>query len=236
MKAIVQHKYGSPGDALRYQDVAQPVAGDGEVLVRVRAASVHADVWHVVTGRPYVLRLMGSGLLKPKNPIPGTDMAGIVEAVGKNVNQFKPGDAVFGECAKGFQWVNGGAFAQYVCVSPDALAIMPVNVSFEHAATVPTAGLIALHNLQNYGSVQPGRRVLVNGAGGGVGSIALQLAKAYGAHVTAVDSPQKLDMLRALGADHVIDYTQTNFTQRGEHYDLIFDVASNLSLSDCKRP
>lgn len=235
MKAIIQDKYGSPDDVLQLREIDKPVAGDDEVLVRVRAASVHPDVWHVVTGRPYVLRLMGAGLFKPKNPVPGTDVAGHVESAGKNVTQFRPGDEVFGETLNGSQWANGGAFAEYVSVPQDALALKPKGISFEQAAAVPTSGLIALNNLQYPRKIQPGQSVLINGAGGGVGSIAVQLAKAYGARVTGVDSTKKLEMVRALGADHVIDYTKEDFTQLGERYDLIFDVASNLSLTDCKR-
>lgn len=235
MKAIIQSKYGSPGDVLQLRDVDKPVAGDGEVLVRVRAASVHPDVWHVVTGRPYVLRLMGAGLFKPTNPVPGTDVAGHVESVGENVTQFRPGDEVFGESIKGLQWANGGAFAEYASVSQDALALKPQGISFEQAAAVPTSGLIVLLNLQNQRKIRPGQSLLINGAAGGVGSIAVQLAKAYGARVTGVDDTKKLEMVRALGADRVIDYTQEDFTRLGERYDLIFDVASNLSLSDCKR-
>ncbi len=234
MKAIVQEKYGSPDD-LRLREVDKPAVGDDEVLVRVRAASVHPDVWHVVSGRPYVLRLMGAGVSKPKNPIPGTDMAGVVESVGKNVTQFRRGDEVFGETIGAYQWTNGGAFAEYVSVRQDWLALKPANITFEQAASVPTSGFIALQNLREAGQVQPGQKVLVNGAGGGVGALALQLAKAYGAHVTAVDSTSKLSMLRSLGADQVIDYTQEDFTRRGVHYDLIFDVPGNHSFSACKR-
>jgi NADPH:quinone reductase-like Zn-dependent oxidoreductase len=234
MKAIVQDRYGSVDD-LRLAEVHKPVAGTDEVLVRVRAASVHADVWHVVTGIPYVLRLMGSGVRKPKNPIPGTDMAGIVEAVGTNVTQFKPGDEVFGESRRGMQWINGGTYAEYVSVPEEILALKPANITFEQAASVPTSGVIALHNLQSVGLPKPGQKVLVNGAGGGVGTIAVQLAKAYGANVTAVDRAEKLEMLQSLGADHGIDYTREEFTRGSERYDLIFDVASNLRFSDCKR-
>ncbi len=234
MKAIVQDRYGSV-DVLRLAEVDKPVAEAHEVLVRVRAASVHADVWHVVSGFPYVLRLMGAGVSKPKNPIPGTDMAGIVEAVGTNVTQFKPGDEVFGETHHGMQWVNGGTYAEYVAAPEDILALKPGNITFEQAASVPTSGMIALHNLQSVGLPKPGQKVLVNGAGGGVGTIAVQLAKAYGANVTAVDSAEKLDMLQSLGADQVIDYTREDFIQGSERYDLIFDVASNLRFSDCKR-
>jgi NADPH:quinone reductase-like Zn-dependent oxidoreductase len=235
MKAIVQDKYGSPDKVLQLREIDKPIAGDDEVLVRVRAASIHPDVWHVVTGRPSILRLMGAGLLKPANPVPGTDLAGTVEAVGKDVTRFKPGDEVFGESHRGVQWRNGGAFAEYASAPQDALALKPRGITFEQAASVPTSGYIALTNFQWEERIQPGQRVLINGAGGGVGSIAVQLAKAQGALVTAVDSAKKLEMLRSLGADHVIDYAQEDFTQSEERYDLIFDVASNLSLSSCKR-
>src|SRR6266851_3370485 len=234
MKAIVQERYGSPDD-LELRDVETPVVGDDEVLVRVRAASVHPDVWHVVTGRPYVLRLMGAGVFRPKNPIPGTDMAGIVESVGKGVSRFRPGDPVFGETIPAQQWTNGGAFAEYVSVPQDLLALKPDNITFEQAASVPTSGYIALQNLRDPSRLRPGQTVLINGAGGGVGTLALQLAKAYGAHVTAVDSTRKLGMLRSLGADEVIDFTEEDFTQRGVRYDLIVDVPGNHPFSACRR-
>jgi NADPH:quinone reductase-like Zn-dependent oxidoreductase len=185
-----------------------PAVGAGDVRVRVRAASLHPDVWHVVTGRPAVLRLMGAGRTRPRQPIPGTDMAGVVEAVGPQVTRFRPGDAVFGETIPAMQWVNGGAFAEYVSVPEHLLALKPANVTFEQAASVPTAGYIALLNLPDLRQVGPGRRVLVNGAGGGVGTLVVQIAKAHGAHVTAVDTAGKLPMLRALGADVVVDYTR----------------------------
>lgn len=235
MKAIVQDKYGAPEAVLQLREIAKPVVGDDEVLVRVRAASVHPDVWHVVTGRPYLLRLMGAGVRKPKDSVPGTDLAGHVESVGKNVTRFKSGDEVFGETLLGMQWRNGGAFAEYASVPQDALALKPKGITFEQAAAIPTSGFIALLNLRNGGQVKPGQKVLINGACGGVGSIAMQLAKAYGAIVTGVDGTDKLEMAASLGADHVIDYTKEDFTQGGERYDLIFDVASNLSFSDCKR-
>jgi NADPH:quinone reductase-like Zn-dependent oxidoreductase len=234
MKAIVQERYGSPDD-LELRDVAQPVVGEDAVLVRVRAASVHPDVWHVVSGRPYVLRLMGAGFSRPKNPIPGTDMAGIVESVGKGVTRFRPGDAVFGETIARQQWINGGAFAEYVSVPQDLLALKPDNITFEQAASVPTSGYIALVNLRDAGQLRAGQTVLINGAGGGVGALTLQLAKACGAHVTAVDSTRKLGMLRSLGADEVIDFTQEDFTQGGVRYDLIFDVPGNHPFSACRR-
>lgn len=234
MKAIVQHKYGSPDDVLELRDIDKPVVKDNEVLVRVHAASVHPDVWHVVRGLPYVLRIMGAGLLKPKNSVPGTDVAGHIESVGKNVTQFQPGDEVFGESVRGHQWHNGGAFAEYVSVPEDALALKPANLTFEQAAAVPTSAFIALQGLRDQGRVQPGQKVLINGAGGGVGTFAVQLAKAYGAEVTGVDSTGKLDMVRSIGADQVIDYTQENFTRIGERYDLIVDVPGNHSFSGCR--
>ncbi len=234
MKAIVQEMYGSL-DTLEFRDVSTPAVGDDEVLVRVRAASVHPDVWHVIRGRPYVLRLMGAGLLKPQNPIPGTDMAGVVESVGKNVTQLRKGDEVFGETIRTHQWAHGGSFAEYVSVRQDWLALKPDNISFEQATVVPTAGFIALINLRGTNPVRQGQRVLINGAGGSVGSLALQITKACGAHVTGVDSTNKLGMLRALGADQVVDYTQKDFTRRGERYDLIVDIPGNHPFSACRR-
>jgi NADPH:quinone reductase-like Zn-dependent oxidoreductase len=235
MKAIVQDKYGSPTDVLELRDIDEPVGKDDEVLVRVHAASVHPDVWHVVRGLPYVLRIMGAGLLKPKNRIPGTDVAGRVESVGRDVTHFQAGDEVFGETIKGFQWINGGAYAEHVSVPEDSLALKPANISFDQAAAAPTSGLIALQNLPNEVRLHPGQSVLVNGAGGGVGTIAVQLAKAYGANVTGVDNTTKLDMVRSIGADQVIDYTQEDFTQSGERYDLIFDIPGNHPFSACRR-
>ena len=239
----MQDSYG-PTDLLEVRDVQAPVVGDDEVLVRVRAASVHPDVWHVVSGRPYVLRLMGSGLRRPKNRVPGTDMAGQVEAVGRTVTRWRPGDEVFGETVTGYQWHNGGAFAEYVSVPQDALARKPANITFEQAAAVPTSGLIALHNLRQ-GRLKPGQRVLVNGAGGGVGAFAVQLAKANGATVTGVDAAGKLDLVRSLGADRVIDYaqqdytqqdyTQQDFTRSDQRYELIFDVVGNRPFRQCRR-
>jgi NADPH:quinone reductase-like Zn-dependent oxidoreductase len=234
MKAVVHDRYGSP-DLLEVREVDPPVVADDEVLVRVRAASVHPDVWHVVTGRPYVLRLMGSGLRRPKRRIPGTDVAGTVESVGRNVTRFQPGDEVFGETARGYQWRNGGAFAEYVAIPEDVLARKPAGVSFEAAAAVPTSGLIALQNIRPEQRLRPGRSALVNGAGGGVGAFAVQIAKAAGATVTGVDHPAKLDLVRSLRADQVIDYTNEDFTRRGERYDLIVDVPGNYPFSDCRR-
>lgn len=234
MKAIVQDRYGS-ADLLKLREIDKPTAGDDEVLLRVHAASVHPDVWHVVTGLPYVLRLMGSGLRKPKNPVPGTDAAGVVESVGRNVARFKPGDEVFGETLNSHPWTNGGAYAEYATAPEAALALKPTNVSFVAAAAVPTAALIALPILRIDGNLQAGQKVLINGAGGGVGSIALQLAKALGAEVTCVDGKDKLDMLRTLGADQVIDYSREDFTQGSQRYDLILDIPGNHSLAACRR-
>jgi NADPH:quinone reductase-like Zn-dependent oxidoreductase len=234
MKAIVQARYGSP-DVLEFRDVEKPAVGDDDVLVRVRAASLHPDVWHVVSGRPYVLRLMGAGFWRPRNPIPGTDMAGIVESVGKRVTRFRPGDPVFGETIVAQQWINGGAFAEYVSAPEDLLALKPDNITFEQAAAVPASGYITLQNLRDLGQLRTGQAVLVNGAGGGVGALTVQIAKACGAHVTAVDSTRKLDMLRALGADEVVDFTRENFTRLGIRYDLIVDVPGNYPFSACRR-
>lgn len=230
MKAIVQDRYGSP-ESLELREVEDPVAGEGEVLVRVRAASLHPDVWHVVSGRPYVLRLMTGALSGPKNPIPGTDMAGIVESLGKGATRFRPGDPVFGETIAAQAWINGGAYAELVSVHQDLLELKPDNVTFEQAASVPTSGYIALQNLRDRSRLEPGRTVLINGGGGGVGALALQIAKARGAHVTAVDSTGKLDVLRSLGADEVIDFTREDFIRRGVRYDLIFDVPGSRPFS-----
>ncbi len=234
MRAVIQERYGSPDD-LVVREVAEPEVGDAEVLVRVRAASLHPDVWHVVTGRPAILRLMGAGLLRPRNPIPGTDMAGVVERVGTAVTTFRPGDAVFGETIASQQWTNGGAFAEYVAVRAEWLAPKPEEVSFEQAASVPSSGFIAWLNLRDVGRLQPGRKVLVNGAGGGVGSLAVQIVKSHGAHVTAVDRAGKLEMLRSLGADEVVDCEREDFTLRGLRYDLVFDIPGTRPLSELRR-
>jgi NADPH:quinone reductase-like Zn-dependent oxidoreductase len=233
MRAVVQTRYGPPDDVLELCEVAIPQIGDDEVLVGVRAASVHPDVWHVVMGRPYALRIMGAGLTGPKNPVPGTDVAGCIESIGRNVTRFRPGDEVFGETLRNYQWHNGGAFAEYVSVPEDSLALKPTNVDFEQAAAIPTSGLIALANLPK--DLRAGQDVLINGAGGGVGAIALQLAKISGARVTGVDHTVKLEMMRRLGADRVIDYTRDDFTQDSERYDVILDVPGNRKFSECRR-
>jgi NADPH:quinone reductase-like Zn-dependent oxidoreductase len=236
MKAIVQERYG-PLDTLTLRDVPKPTAGDGEVLVKVRATSVHADVWHAVRGEPYALRFMGSGVRRPRTVIPGTDLAGIVESVGPFVTQFRPGDAVYGECVGVNQWRNGGSFAEYVAVPAKRLAPMPARLSYEQAAAVPTSASIALGCLRDEGRIRAGQRVLINGAGGAVGTFAVQLAHACGAHVTAVDSTEKLDMLRAIGADRVLDYKSDDYTQEttGVLYDLVLDIAGNHPFSRCRR-
>lgn len=234
MKAIVQHGYG-PLDALALEDVPVPTPGEGEVLVRVHAASLHADIWHAVTGRPYVMRLMGTGLRRPKDPIPGIDLAGRIDSVGPGVTTFAPGDEVFGECVRGIQWKNGGAFAEYASVLARDLAPKPGRLSFAQAAAVPTSGLIAVQVVRDEGHVAPGQSVLINGAGGAVGTFAVQIAQASGATVTAVDSAEKLDALRAIGADAVIDYRATDYTTTGDQYDVIIDIPGNKSLSDIRR-
>jgi NADPH:quinone reductase-like Zn-dependent oxidoreductase len=212
MKAIVFTKYGSP-DVLQLKEVEKPTPKDNEVLIKVHAASVNAYDWHMMTGKPFLGRLMGFGLLKPKNDRLGADIAGRVEAVGSNVKQFRPGDEVFGA-------VKGG-FAEYACAREDRLALKPVNVSFEEGAAVPTAALTALQALRDKGQIQSGQKVLINGASGGVGTFAVQIAKSFGAEVTAVCSTRNLDMARSIGADHVIDYTREDFTRSGQRYDLI---------------
>ena len=233
MRAIVQSGYGSV-DNLELGEAPRPEPAEDEVLVRVRAASLHPDVWHVVAGQPAVLRLMGSGVRRPHQRVPGTDVAGLVESVGSAVTRFAPGDEVFGETVRGVQWRNGGAFAEYATAPEEGLALKPPDVSFEEASAVPTAGLIALNNLPQR-RVPSGSRVLVNGAAGGVGAIAVQLAKVYGAHVTGVDHASKLALVRSLGADHVIDYTSEDFTCSGEHWNLIFDVPGNHSFRAIRR-
>jgi NADPH:quinone reductase-like Zn-dependent oxidoreductase len=234
MKAIVQDRYGSP-DVLELRDIDQPLAADDEVLVRVRAASVHADVWHAMKGVPYVLRVMGSGLRAPKHRVPGTDLAGLVESVGTNVTRFRPGDEVFGQSLLANLWRNGGTLAEYAAVPQAMLERKPARLTFEQAAAVPTSGSLAVQHVRDEGRTQSGQTVLVNGAGGAVGTFAVQLAKAYGANVTGVDAPEKLDVLRSIGADQVLDYTQDDFTRRDERYDFILDIVGNHPWSECRR-
>ncbi len=226
MKAIVYHEYGSP-DVLHLEDIAQPVAGDGEVLVRVLAAAVNPGDWDVLQGTPYVLRPM-TGVRRPKNKVLGLAVAGRVEAVGSKVSKFRPGDEVYGET----RW---GGFAEYACVSEDALAAKPSNLTFEQAAAVPVVGVTALQGLRDAGRVRPGQKVLIYGASGGVGTFAVQIAKTFGAEVTGVCSTTNVDLVRSIGADHVIDYTREDFTAAGPRYDVIFDNVGHRSLSDCRR-
>jgi 2-desacetyl-2-hydroxyethyl bacteriochlorophyllide A dehydrogenase len=227
MKAIVQTEYGSP-DVLSLQEVDKPVVTANGVLVQIRATSVNAGDWHLMRGDPFLSRLMFGGILKPKIQILGFDIAGCVEEVGKDVTQFQVGDQVFGDLSEsGF-----GAFAEYVCATESALAFKPTNISFEQAATVPGAALTALRGLRDCGQIKPGQKVLINGASGGVGSFAVQIAKAFGAEVTAVCSTNKMEMIETLGADHIIDYTQTDVTKNGQQYDLILDAAAYRSVFD----
>jgi NADPH:quinone reductase-like Zn-dependent oxidoreductase len=227
MKAIVQDRYGS-SDALELTDVAMPAPGEGEVLVHIRAAGVDAGTTHLMTGLPYLARL-GFGLRRPKARTPGLTMAGIVEAVGPMVSEFRPGDAVFGLCST-------GAFAEYgVANARGMLLPMPAGLTFEEAATVPISAVTALQALRDHGQVRAGQQVLVTGAGGGVGSFAVQIAKAEGAVVTGVSGPAKVDMVRSIGADAVVDYTTTDFTEAGPRYDLIIDTAGRRSLSRMRR-
>jgi NADPH:quinone reductase-like Zn-dependent oxidoreductase len=230
MKAIVYTQYGSP-DVLQFKEVAKPTPRDNEVLVKVRAASVNAAELHLLRGKPFLMRLMGFGLLKPKNKILGAAMAGRVEAVGRNVKQLQPGDEIFGDVSE----CGWGAFAEYVCAREDALALKPANVTFEEAAAVPLAAVTALQGLRAQGQIQPGQKVLIYGAGGGVGTFAVQLAKSFGALVTGVCSTRNVGMVRSIGADQVIDYTQEDFTKNGQRYDFIFAVNGYHSIFDYKR-
>ncbi|PYJ50093.1 MAG: alcohol dehydrogenase [Verrucomicrobia bacterium] len=226
MKAIVYCDYGLPN--LKLQEIEKPTPADDQLLVRVRAASVNPYDWHFVEGTPKIMRLMGVGLRKPKDTRLGVDFAGTVEAVGKNVTQFKPGDDVFGG--------RGGAFAEYVCPRAyRAVAIKPANITFEQAASVNIAGITALQALRDKGNVQPWQKVLINGASGGVGTFAVQIAKSLGADVTGVCSTKNVDLVRSLGADHVIDYTKEDFAKGEQRYDVILDNVPNHSLSECRR-
>lgn len=228
MKAVVQDMYGvDPEDILRVEEIARPTIGDDEVLVRVRAASVDRGTWHLMTGLPKLMRVLGFGLRRPKQPNPGRSLAGTVEAVGRNVTEFQPGDDVYGTC--------DGSFAEYARARVGLLAAKPANLSFEEAATVPVSGVTALQGLRDGARVQPGQSVLILGASGGVGTFAVQLAKAFGAHVTGVCSTSKMDVVRKLGADHVIDYTRENFAEGDRRYDAIIDIGGNSTLSQLRR-
>lgn len=225
MKAIVYHEYGSP-DVLKCEEIEKPTAGDDEVLIRCRAAAVNPLDRHFMRGEPYPVRSM-TGLRKPKTGRPGVDLAGQVEAIGRNVTRFQPGDEVFG--------ASKGAFAEYVCAGENKLVLKPANITFEQAASVPVAALSALQGLRDKGRIQPGQKVLINGAAGGVGTFSVQIAKSFGADVTGVCSSKSADIVRSIGADHVIDYTREDFTKSGQRYDLIFDCVGNRSLSDLRR-
>jgi NADPH:quinone reductase-like Zn-dependent oxidoreductase len=228
MKAIVYTEYGPP-DVLQYKEVEKPTPAADEVLVRVRAASLNTGDRYLMLGKPVLLR-MEAGLRQPKKPILGIDIAGDIEAVGSAVTQFKPGDAVYGDITRTL-----GGFAEFVAAPIDALAIKPDSIAYEDAATIPTAGVTALQGLRDAGRIQAGQRVLIAGASGGVGTFAVQIAKAYGAEVTGVCSTRHLDLVRSIGADHVIDYTQEDFTRSGQQYDLILGVNGSRSLADYKR-
>jgi NADPH:quinone reductase-like Zn-dependent oxidoreductase len=228
MKAIVYDHYGSP-DVLRYEEIEKPAAGNDEVLIKVRAASANPLDWRIMGGAPLPLRLI-FGLRKPsvtRPARPGVDVAGVVEAVGSNITRLKPGDQVFGTC--------NGAFAEYACARESELAMKPENVSFEQAASVPIAAVTALQGLRDKGRIQPGQKVLINGAAGGVGAFAVQIAKSFGAEVTGVCSTRNVEMVRSIGADHVIDYTREDFARSGKRYDLFLDCHVNHSLWDCRR-
>jgi len=225
MKAIAYHNYGSP-DVLKCEEIEKPTAGDDEVLIRVRAAAANPLDWHYMKGMPYILRI-GAGLRKPKEPRLGVDVAGLVEAVGRNVTRFKPGDKVFGSCR--------GAFAEYACTSESRVVMKSDNVTFEQAACLNVAALTALQALRDRGKIQPGHKVLINGAAGGVGTFAVQIARSFGAEVTGVCSSRNVEMVRSNGADRVIDYTQEDFTNRGQRYDVILDSVGNHSLLAFRR-
>jgi NADPH:quinone reductase-like Zn-dependent oxidoreductase len=212
LKAIVYTEYGSP-DVLELKEVKKPTPKDNGVLIKVHAASVNALDWRMMRADPFFIRLMGGGLLKPKSTIPGVDVAGLVEAVGRDVKQFQPGDEVFGSAV--------GSFAEFACASEKTLALKPANMTFEESAAMPVAALTALQGLRDNGQIQSGQRVLINGASGGVGTFAVQIAKSFGVEVTAVCSTRNLDMVRSIGADHAIDYSQEDFTRSGKRYDLI---------------
>ncbi|NQW17332.1 MAG: NAD(P)-dependent alcohol dehydrogenase [Chloroflexi bacterium] len=232
MKAIVYREYGSP-DVLKLEEVPTPTPLDDEVLVKVRAASINSWDWDQLRGIRGFTRL--SGFRKPRNNILGVDIAGVVEAVGKDVSQLQSGDEVFGEVSKRFISLGWGGFAEYACPRGSSMTLKPVNMTFDQAAAIPQVGALALGGLRYNGDIRSGQKVLMNGAGGGVGTFVVQIAKSFGAEVTGVDSAEKLEMLSALGADHVIDYALEDFTLNGQRYDLIIDVAASRSTFDYKR-
>jgi NADPH:quinone reductase-like Zn-dependent oxidoreductase len=227
MRAIVQDQYGETVDVLRLEEIDPPQIGDDDVLVRVQAASVHIGDWHVMAGLPYLLRVVGFGFRAPKVRVRGTDVAGTVEAVGQNVTRFQAGNEVFGTA--------NGSFAEYASTPEDTLALKPANLTSKQAAAIPTSAVAALQALRDAGGIKAGQQVLLVGASGGVGLFAVQIAKSFGAEVTGVCSTTKVDVVRSLGADHVIDYTQEDFTQSGQQYDLILVMGGNHSLSQLKR-
>lgn len=227
MHAMVYHAYGSP-DRLALQEVAQPTIKEDDVLVRIRAAGVDPGVWFTLLGQPLIVRPMTGGLFRPRQTILGRALAGQVEAVGRAVTQFQPGEEVYGE-------IDGGAYAEYAAVPAALLARKPVNLTFEQAAAVPLSAVTALQGLRDAGQIKAGHRVLINGASGGVGTFAVQIARSFGAEVTGVCSPRNSDLVRSIGADKVIDYTREDFTRGGARYDLILDLIGNHSLSDCRR-
>ncbi len=230
MKAIVYEKYGPP-EVLQLKEVEKPTPKDNEVLIRIHATSVVYSDLAFVRGKPFLVRLMGSGLLKPRHKILGVDVAGVVEAVGRNAKQFHPSDEVYGDLSE----YGRGGYAEYVCARENALALKPANCSFEEAAAVPESAVVALQGLRDKGQIQPGQKVLVNGASGGIGTFAVQIAKSFGAEVTGVCSTRNLDMVRSIGADKTIDYTQEDFTKNEQRYDLILATAGYRSLFDYKR-
>ncbi|MDY8136827.1 NAD(P)-dependent alcohol dehydrogenase [Aquimarina sp. 2201CG5-10] len=230
MKAAVYQKYGTT-EVLRIQQVEKPVPKDNEVLVKVNAASVNSWDWDLLRGKPFVVRLAGGGLFSPKKHILGCDIAGKIEAIGKNVKQFKIGDEVFGDISQ----CGWGGFAQYVCTKENSLIHKPAEITFETAAAIPQAGVMAYQGIYDYGRVKSGQKILINGAGGGVGTFAIQMAKSCGAHVTGVDSKHKFDIMKSIGADHTINYKQEDCTKTGQQYDLILDVVGHHSIYDFKR-
>jgi NADPH:quinone reductase-like Zn-dependent oxidoreductase len=228
MKAIVCTKYGPP-KVLQLKEVAKPAPQDDEVLIKIHAASINSRDWRRMRANPFFIRLMAGGLLKPKNPILGADVAGRVEAIGSNVKQFKPGDEVFGYLPSA---TGRGTFAEYVCAKENLITLKPANLTFEQSAAVPLAAMTALQGLRDNGNIQPGQKVLINGASGGVGTFAVQIAKAFGAEVTGVCSTRNLEMVRSIGADHVIDYKKEDFTKNGQQYNLILAVNGYHPISD----
>lgn len=227
MKALMYHKYGT-SDVLTFKEIPVPIPKENEVLVKIRATAINSSDWELLRGKPFFARIWG--LLKPKYHILGSDIAGQVVSIGKGVSKFRPGDAVFADIFE--QW---GGFAEYVCVHEDLLLLKPEHITFEEASAIPQAGVVALQGLRYNGEIKPGQQVLINGAGGGAGTFAIQIAKSLGAEVTGVDSARKLDLMRSIGADHVIDYTKEDFTKNKQQYDLIFDIVGRRSIFDFKR-